>query len=117
MHHRLGSATLLQLAFPREGHPNFPWEKSHWDSCKKKKKSKSNHVCFAACSQILDVERMLAKSATPAEILAMETHQQQMENHPVIRTLYDHAEVRATLLSAHCLTRQKLEPSSYPHKL
>ena len=83
----------------------------------KKKKSKSNHVCFAACSQILDVERMLAKSATPAEILAMETHQQQMENHPVIRTLYDHAEVRATLLSAHCLTRQKLEPSSYPHKL
>ena len=33
---------------------------------------------------------MLAKSATPAEILAQETHQQQMENHPVIRTLYDH---------------------------
>jgi cleavage stimulation factor subunit 1 len=43
--------------------------------------------------QILDVERMLAKSATPVEVLALETHQQQMENHPVIRTLYDHAEV------------------------
>ena len=43
--------------------------------------------------QILDVERMLAKSATPAEILAQETPQQQMENHPVIRTLYDHAGV------------------------
>ena len=40
--------------------------------------------------KILDVERMLAKSATPAEILAQETPQQQMENHPVIRTLYDH---------------------------
>ena len=43
--------------------------------------------------QILDVERMLAKSATPNEILAQETHQQQMENHPVIRTLYDHSGV------------------------
>ena len=40
---------------------------------------------------------MLAKSATPAEILAQETPQQQMENHPVIRTLYDHAGVRCHL--------------------
>ena len=23
---------LLQLAFPREGNPNFPWEKSHLDN-------------------------------------------------------------------------------------
>ncbi|ELT98444.1 hypothetical protein CAPTEDRAFT_124899 [Capitella teleta] len=29
--------------------------------------------------------------ATPAEIIAQETPQQQMENHPVIRTLYDHS--------------------------
>lgn len=36
---------------------------------------------------------MLAKSATPAEIIAMETPQQAMENHPVIRTLYDHIDV------------------------
>ena len=43
--------------------------------------------------KILDVERMLAKSATPAEILAQETSQQMMENHPVIRTLYDHTAV------------------------
>lgn len=48
--------------------------------------------------QILDVERMLAKSATPAEILAQETPQQQMENHPVIRTLYDHNAVSVTTL-------------------
>ena len=26
MHHRLGPATLSQLAFPRESKPNFPWE-------------------------------------------------------------------------------------------
>ena len=32
MHRRLGSATLSQLAFPREGNPNFLWEKSHWDN-------------------------------------------------------------------------------------
>ena len=31
MHRRLGSATLLQLAFHRESNPNFPWEKSHED--------------------------------------------------------------------------------------
>lgn len=46
--------------------------------------------------QILDVDRMLAKSATPAEIIAMETPQQAMENHPVIRTLYDHIDVSAS---------------------
>ena len=28
----LGSAILSQLAFPGEGNPNFPWEKSHLDS-------------------------------------------------------------------------------------
>ena len=32
MHPRFGSATLLQLAFPGEGNPNFLWEKSHWDN-------------------------------------------------------------------------------------
>ena len=32
LHRRLGSATLSQLAFPGEGNPNFPWEKSHWDN-------------------------------------------------------------------------------------
>jgi cleavage stimulation factor subunit 1 len=40
---------------------------------------------------------MLAKSATPAEIIAQETPQQQMENHPVIRTLYDHSAVGSFL--------------------
>ena len=32
MHPRLGSATLSQLAFPGEGNPNFPWEKSLGDN-------------------------------------------------------------------------------------
>ena len=32
MEHRMGSATLLQLVFPREGNLDFPWEKSHWDN-------------------------------------------------------------------------------------
>jgi len=40
---------------------------------------------------------MLAKSVTPADILAQETPQQQMENHPVIRTLYDHTNVSAPI--------------------
>lgn len=44
-----------------------------------------------ASIKVLDVERMLSKSATPADIMALETPQQQMENHPVIRTLYDHS--------------------------
>ncbi|KAL5014386.1 hypothetical protein ScPMuIL_008656 [Solemya velum] len=53
-----------------------------------------------ASIKILDVERMLSKSATPAEIIAMETPQQTMENHPVIRTLYDHNE-EVTCLDFH----------------
>ena len=32
VHYRLGSPTLSQLAFHREGNPNFPWEKSHFDN-------------------------------------------------------------------------------------
>ena len=42
MHRRLGCATLSQLAFPGEGNPNFPKEKSHWDitDVKIKKKEK-----------------------------------------------------------------------------
>nr|VZI46549.1 unnamed protein product [Spirometra erinaceieuropaei] len=40
--------------------------------------------------KILDVERMLAKSVTGADHANQETPQQQMETHPVIRTLYDH---------------------------
>ncbi|CAH8513744.1 unnamed protein product [Schistosoma rodhaini] len=40
--------------------------------------------------KILDVERMLAKSVSPTDHLGQETPQQQMETHPVIRTLYDH---------------------------
>ena len=39
MHHRLGSMTLFQLAFPGDSSLNFPSEKSvEQHSCKKKKK-------------------------------------------------------------------------------
>lgn len=36
---------------------------------------------------------MLAKSVSPTDHLGQETPQQQMETHPVIRTLYDHTAV------------------------
>ncbi len=32
MHLRLRSMTLLQLAFPGESNPYFPWEKSQWEN-------------------------------------------------------------------------------------
>ena len=32
--------TVSQLAFPREGNPNFPWRKSHWDNTVVKSKRK-----------------------------------------------------------------------------
>ena len=32
IHSRLGRVTMSQLAFLGKGNPNFPWEKSHWDS-------------------------------------------------------------------------------------
>ena len=39
MHPWLGSATLSQLAFPGEGNPNFPREKSHWENTVVKSKT------------------------------------------------------------------------------
>jgi len=49
--------------------------------------------------QILDVDRMLAKSSQPSD-MASESTQQNMETHPVIRTLYDHIE-EVTCLEFH----------------
>ena len=52
MHHRLGSAIQSQLAFPGEGNPNFPWEKSHLDNTVVKKKGKrttKNNKWGATC--------------------------------------------------------------------
>ena len=46
MHRGLGSATLSQLAFPREGKPNFPWKKSHWDNTLVKTKNKTLSTCM-----------------------------------------------------------------------
>ena len=48
MHCRLGSAILSQLAFPGEGYPNFPREKSHWDNTVVKSKCKSIVVATIA---------------------------------------------------------------------
>ncbi|TKC47449.1 hypothetical protein EI555_010102, partial [Monodon monoceros] len=45
-----------------------------------------------ASIKILDTEGMLAKSAMPIEGMMNETAQQNMENHPVIPTLYDHVD-------------------------
>ena len=49
-----------------------------------------------ASIKILDVERMLLKSSIH-ETTSSETPQQAIENHPVIRTLYDHADEITTL--------------------
>nr|KAF6471023.1 hypothetical protein HJG59_003439 [Molossus molossus] len=43
---------------------------------------------------------MLAKSAMPIEVMMNETAQQNMENHPVIRTPYDHVD-EVTCLAFH----------------
>ena len=48
--------------------------------------------------QILDVERMLAKSSMDMTAKGME------HGHPVIRTLYDHMEVRCFLIIILCRT-------------
>ena len=40
MHRRLDIVTLLQLAFPGESNPNFPWKKSQWDNTVVKKKKR-----------------------------------------------------------------------------
>lgn len=53
-----------------------------------------------ASIKVLDVERMLVKSAAAPGEGANDTIQQQMETHPVIRTLYDHIE-EVTCLAFH----------------
>lgn len=52
-----------------------------------------------ASIKILDVDRMLAKSAHLSD-MGMDSSQQSMESHPVIRTLYDHLE-EVTCLEFH----------------
>ena len=53
MHRRLGSVTLSQLAFPWEGNPDFPWEKSHWVNTvvKSKKVKSSRHFISFSCQK------------------------------------------------------------------
>ena len=50
MHCRLGSATLLQLAFPGEGNLNFPWEKFHWDNTVVKKKEEERKALIRSAA-------------------------------------------------------------------
>ena len=50
-----------------------------------------------------DVERMLAKNTSPTELAAMQATMQtteQLGDHPVIRTLYDHSD-EVTCLDFH----------------
>ena len=49
MHHRLGSMTLFQLAFPGDSSLNFPSEKSVEQHSCKKKKMHSVFVCSVCC--------------------------------------------------------------------
>jgi cleavage stimulation factor subunit 1 len=53
-----------------------------------------------ASIKILDIERMLAKSSLTHDAIStidQTSQQQSAENHPVIRTLYDHADEITTL--------------------
>ena len=54
-------AWLSQLAFPREGNLNFPWEKSHWNNTdvekkKLKKKKEDIHACAQWVTLICDCQ-------------------------------------------------------------
>lgn len=46
-----------------------------------------------ASIKILDVNRILAKADEPEDADASKSVKEQLETHPVIRTLYDHTEV------------------------
>ncbi|KAK2165794.1 hypothetical protein LSH36_45g07027 [Paralvinella palmiformis] len=86
--------TDVQSISPEAAQYETCYVTAHKGSCRIANFHKNGHLIATgsedASIKILDVERILAKSATPIEILAQETQQQQMENHPVIRTLYDH---------------------------
>ena len=53
MHRRLRRATLSQLAFPGEGNPNFPWEKSLWDNTVVKTKKQTNKQATKPSNRLL----------------------------------------------------------------
>ena len=57
-------AHLSQLAFPRDGYPNFPWEKSHWDNALVK--AKQNIIA----GYKLKLHDQLAKTEQNAESLS-----------------------------------------------
>ena len=59
MHRRLGNATLSQLAFPGEGNPNFPWEKSHWDNTAVKKNRHMNLIVLSFAYSLTKCRRRL----------------------------------------------------------
>ena len=54
MHPRLDSVTLSQLAFPGEGNPNFPWEKSDRGNAVIKSKSKKLKKICSCSTRIVD---------------------------------------------------------------
>lgn len=101
-------ASAIDLDFDTEVQTNEPeaamyetcYVTSHKGACRTAAWSTDGQLIATASAdasiKVLDVERMLAKSATPAAIQAMENQQQSVESHPVIRTYYDHsAEVTA----------------------
>ena len=72
MPHRMGSVTLLQLAFPGESNPNFPWGKSHWDNTVVKNRKKSKRLYSTGnvedgCRQFYDI-RILQLNSVPVLI-------------------------------------------------
>ena len=64
MHSRLGSATLLQLAFPEKSNLNFAWEKSYWDNTVVKKVLTKRVTAERGLHQTLERTSVNAASCT-----------------------------------------------------
>ena len=64
MHHRLGSVTLSQLAFPGESNPIFQWEKSHWDNTVVKSKKSIQATAWFQDSILIQKARRMVPRCT-----------------------------------------------------
>ena len=62
-HRKLCNATLSQLAYPGEGNPNFPWEKSHRDNTVVKKNKVGGAEKFALALGVESLDLLFSLSS------------------------------------------------------
>ena len=119
MHSRLGSTTLLQLAFPEESNWNLLWENSQWDNTVvQKKKKKKKKLCPRLVNKVQDRYKFWSlnlKEQCTVHCLNRSdgcTLEPQMEDHPLFKTTVLETSIA---LDIRLPSSVKPDPFSRPH--